>query len=83
MCVTLPSALKTFRAEVLDPDGIEVEFGVKFNAEAGAVIANTSAGGHLAPSSPGPAPRVTDGRLAVAGRVDTGTDLKWRLAQGF
>ena len=54
MCVTLPSALKTFRAEVLDPDGIEVEFGVKFNAEAGAVIANTSAGGHLAPSSPGP-----------------------------
>ena len=48
MCVTLLSALKTFRAEVLDPDGVEVAFGVKFNAEAGAVIANTSAGGHLA-----------------------------------
>jgi len=40
MCVTLLSALKTFRAEVLDPDGVEVAFGVKFNAEAGAVIAN-------------------------------------------
>jgi hypothetical protein len=41
------SALKTFRDEVLDPDAVEIEFGVKFNAEAGAVIAKTSAEGHL------------------------------------
>ncbi len=41
------AALKTFRDEVLDPDGVEIEFGVKFNAEAGAVIAKTSAEGHL------------------------------------
>lgn len=42
------SALKTFRDEVLNPDEVEIEFGVKFNAEAGAVIAKTSAEGHLA-----------------------------------
>lgn len=42
------AALKTFRDKVLDPDGVEIEFGVKFNVEAGAVIAKTSAEGHLA-----------------------------------
>lgn len=42
------SALKKFQDGVLDPDGVEIEFGVKFNAEAGAVIAKTSAEGHLA-----------------------------------
>lgn len=42
------SALKTFRDEVLNPDAVEIEFGVRFNAEAGAVIAKTSAEGHLA-----------------------------------
>jgi NTP-dependent ternary system trypsin peptidase co-occuring protein len=41
------SALKTFRDEALDPDGVEIEFGVKFNAEAGAVIAKCSTEGHL------------------------------------
>jgi hypothetical protein len=41
------SALKTFRDGVLDPDGVEIEFGVKFNVAAGAVIARTSAEGHL------------------------------------
>jgi hypothetical protein len=41
------SALKKFRDEVLDPDGVEIQFGVRFNAEAGAVLAKTSAEGHL------------------------------------
>jgi hypothetical protein len=41
------SALEKFRDEILDPDQVEIEFGVKFNAEAGAVIAKTSAEGHL------------------------------------
>lgn len=41
------SALKKFRDEVLDPDKVEIDFGVKFSAEAGAVIAKTSGEGHL------------------------------------
>ncbi|MFE0170984.1 CU044_2847 family protein [Streptomyces sp. NPDC059002] len=41
------SALRTFRDRTLDPDGIELEFGVKLSAVAGAVIAKTAAEGHL------------------------------------
>ncbi|MFD9075758.1 CU044_2847 family protein [Streptomyces lasiicapitis] len=41
------SALRTFRDHALDPDGIELEFGVKLSAAAGAVIAKTTAEGHL------------------------------------
>ncbi|GGV04826.1 hypothetical protein GCM10010245_10250 [Streptomyces spectabilis] len=41
------SALRTFRERALDPDGIELEFGVKLSAAAGAVIAKTAAEGHL------------------------------------
>jgi Trypsin-co-occurring domain 1 len=41
------SALKKFRDESLNPDKVDIEFGIKFNAEAGAVIAKTSAEGHL------------------------------------
>ncbi|MEU7647089.1 CU044_2847 family protein [Streptomyces huasconensis] len=41
------SALRTFRERALDPDAIELEFGVKLTAAAGAVIAKTSAEGHL------------------------------------
>ncbi len=41
------SALRMFRDDVLDPDDVEIEFGVKLNAAAGAVIAKTSAEGHL------------------------------------
>ncbi|WP_030667859.1 CU044_2847 family protein [Streptomyces sp. NRRL B-1347] len=41
------SALRTFRERALDPDGIELEFGVKLSAAAGAVIARTAAEGHL------------------------------------
>jgi Trypsin-co-occurring domain 1 len=41
-------ALRVFADGTLNPDGVEVEFGVRLNAEAGAVIAKTSVEGHLA-----------------------------------
>jgi hypothetical protein len=41
------SALRVFTDGTLNPDGVEVEFGVRLNAEAGAVIAKTSVEGHL------------------------------------
>ncbi|QFG24892.1 CU044_2847 family protein [Actinomadura sp. WMMB 499] len=41
------SALATLRDGALKPDVLELEFGVKLNAEAGAVIAKTSVEGHL------------------------------------
>ncbi|MEU4493465.1 CU044_2847 family protein [Streptomyces sp. NPDC023998] len=41
------SALRTFRDEALHPDEITLEFGVKLSAAAGAVIAKTTAEGHL------------------------------------
>ncbi|MEV6522268.1 CU044_2847 family protein [Longispora sp. NPDC051575] len=40
-------ALETFRDMDVRPDEVEVEFGVKFNAQAGAVIAKTGVDGHL------------------------------------
>jgi hypothetical protein len=41
------SALRVFRDGALKPDSVELEFGVKLSAEAGAVIAKGSAEGHL------------------------------------
>ncbi|MFG3110864.1 CU044_2847 family protein [Streptomyces tendae] len=41
------SALRVFRDGSLRPDAVELEFGVKLSAEAGAVIAKGSAEGHL------------------------------------
>lgn len=41
------AALQVFRDASLRPDGIEIEFGVRLNAEAGAVIAKTAMEGHL------------------------------------
>jgi hypothetical protein len=41
------SALRIFRDEVLKPDSVDIEFGVKLNAAAGAVIAKTAAEAHL------------------------------------
>lgn len=41
------SALRVFRDGSLQPDAVELEFGVKLSAEAGAVIAKGSAEGHL------------------------------------
>ncbi|MYW65515.1 hypothetical protein GTY65_15815 [Streptomyces sp. SID8379] len=41
------SALRVLRDGALRPDGVELEFGVKMSAEAGAVIAKGTAEGHL------------------------------------
>jgi hypothetical protein len=41
------SALRVFRDGSLRPDSVELEFGVKLSAEAGAVIAKGSSEGHL------------------------------------
>ncbi|MFI7640609.1 CU044_2847 family protein [Nonomuraea sp. NPDC049400] len=41
------SALRTFRDKALNPDEVEIEFGVKFNAAAGAIIAKTAGEAHL------------------------------------
>ncbi|TDD76628.1 hypothetical protein E1293_26780 [Actinomadura darangshiensis] len=41
------AALASLRGGELDPDAVELEFGVKLNAAAGAVIAKTSVEGHL------------------------------------
>jgi hypothetical protein len=43
----MTSAFKKFRDEIHGVDGLEVEFGVKLNAEAGAVIAKTAAEAHM------------------------------------
>lgn len=53
------SALRVFRDGSLRPDSIELEFGVKLSAEAGAVIAKGAAEGHLVVKlswSPGQSP---------------------------
>ncbi len=41
------SALAVFRGGSLAPDEVEIEFGVKLSAEAGALIARTAADAHL------------------------------------
>ncbi|MFF4268617.1 CU044_2847 family protein [Streptomyces sp. NPDC001536] len=41
------AALRVFRDGALQPDGVEIEFGVKLSAETGAIIAKGSAEGHL------------------------------------
>jgi hypothetical protein len=41
------SAMAALRGGKLNPDAVELEFGVKLNAAAGAVIAKTSVEGHL------------------------------------
>ncbi|MDH6574925.1 CU044_2847 family protein [Kitasatospora sp. MAP5-34] len=41
------SALAVFRGGSLEPDEVEIEFGVKLSAEAGALIARTAADAHL------------------------------------
>ncbi|GGS19741.1 CU044_2847 family protein [Streptomyces griseoviridis] len=64
------SALRVFRDGTLRPDSVELEFGVRLSAEAGAVIAKGTAEGHLvvrlhwSPGTPAPSP-VADGRAAV------------------
>ncbi|MER8182800.1 CU044_2847 family protein [Kitasatospora sp. NPDC094015] len=41
------SALAVFRDDSLRPDGVEIEFGVRLTAEAGALIARTGGEAHL------------------------------------
>ncbi|UUU34156.1 hypothetical protein JIX56_32355 [Streptomyces sp. CA-210063] len=41
------SALRVFRDSSLKPDSVEIEFGVKLSAEAGAVITKSALEGHL------------------------------------
>ncbi|MFF4346529.1 CU044_2847 family protein [Streptomyces sp. NPDC001530] len=41
------SALRVFRDGNLRPDSVEIEFGVKLTAEAGALIAKSAVEGHL------------------------------------
>ena len=41
------SALRVFRDGTLRPDSVEIEFGVKLTAEAGALIAKSAVEGHL------------------------------------
>lgn len=41
------SALRVFRDASLKPDAVEIEFGVKLTAEAGALIAKSAVEGHL------------------------------------
>ncbi|ANZ41572.1 hypothetical protein BBK82_42095 [Lentzea guizhouensis] len=45
--VAASTALASFREMEVRPDEVQVEFGVKLNAEAGAVIAKTGVEGHL------------------------------------
>ena len=40
-------ALQVLRGGELRPDGIEIQFGVRFNAEFGAVVAKAAGEGHL------------------------------------
>nr|WP_245769495.1 CU044_2847 family protein [Streptomyces indicus] len=53
------SALRVFRDGSLRPDSVEIEFGVKLTAQAGALIAKSAVEGHLvvklawAPGGPG------------------------------
>ncbi|MFE7437703.1 CU044_2847 family protein [Streptomyces tendae] len=59
------SALRVFRDGSLRPDAVELEFGVKLSAEAGAVIAKGSAEGHLVVRlswSPEPSPTPAEPR---------------------
>ncbi|MFG2883222.1 CU044_2847 family protein [Streptomyces sp. NPDC048297] len=57
------SALRVFRDGTLRPDSVELEFGVKLTAEAGAIIAKGAGEGQLvvrmAWTSPGPAQDAT------------------------
>ncbi|GAA2732474.1 CU044_2847 family protein [Streptomyces nogalater] len=60
------AALRVFRDGSLRPDAVEIEFGVRLSAEAGAVIAKGSTEGHLvvklswSPERGGPAPAVPE-----------------------
>ncbi|OIK26829.1 CU044_2847 family protein [Streptomyces malaysiense] len=72
------AALRVFRDGSLRPDAVEIEFGVKMSAEAGAVIAKGTAEGqlvvklHWKPTSPagGALPAVPDQAAAGPGSAE-------------
>ncbi|MGW2744921.1 CU044_2847 family protein [Streptomyces sp. NPDC001450] len=81
------SALRVFRDGTLRPDSVELEFGVKLSAEAGAVIAKGAAEGQLVVklswSSKGTAtPAAADGAGAVAGSGGPAVDGTGPAASG-
>ncbi|MFF9085266.1 CU044_2847 family protein [Streptomyces sp. NPDC014991] len=65
------AALRVFRDGSLRPDAVEIEFGVRLSAEAGAVIAKGSTEGHLVVKlswSPGQQPQDTVSAQPAPGR---------------
>ncbi|WP_328496535.1 hypothetical protein OHS59_30400 [Streptomyces sp. NBC_00414] len=66
------SALRVFRDGSLRPDSVEIEFGVRLTAEAGALIAKSAVEGHLlvklswSPERPDGAPRPANAPPASA-----------------
>lgn len=71
------SALRVFRDGSLRPDSVEIEFGVKLTAEAGALIARSAVEGHLVVKlswSPEPRPESRSGpRSDGPGSPETAT----------
>ncbi|MEU3951166.1 CU044_2847 family protein [Streptomyces achromogenes] len=80
------AALRVFRDGSLRPDAVEIEFGVRLSAEAGAVIAKGSAEGHLvvklswSPERAGPAP--AEPAPAVPGQSAPGQSTPATAAPG-
>ncbi|MFF7367601.1 CU044_2847 family protein [Streptomyces tricolor] len=69
------AALRVFRDGSLRPDAVEIEFGVRLSAEAGAVIAKGSAEGHLLVKlswSPGQQPEQTAPAQTASGQAVPG-----------
>jgi hypothetical protein len=58
------AVLDTFRDGSLRPDAVEVEFGVRLNAEVGAVFAKTAADGHFVLRLTWSAAKASDDRRA-------------------
>ncbi|MGW2489190.1 CU044_2847 family protein [Streptomyces sp. NPDC001606] len=66
------AALRVFRDGSLRPDAVEIEFGVRLSAEAGAVIAKGSTEGHLVVKlswSPGQSPAHGTPAAALPGQT--------------
>ncbi|BCM66713.1 CU044_2847 family protein [Streptomyces tricolor] len=69
------AALRVFRDGSLRPDAVEIEFGVRLSAEAGAVIAKGSAEGHLLVKlswAPGQQPEQTAPAQSASGQAVPG-----------
>ncbi|MER5467332.1 CU044_2847 family protein [Streptomyces sp. NPDC002935] len=79
------SALRVFRDGSLRPDSVEIEFGVKLTAEAGALIAKSAVEGHLVVKlswSPGESERNASGAGGTPGADTPGTGAGTRSTSG-